>query len=121
MIYSKSLNIFSVATPDTAFNNPDYIIVNAPVHEGITPFNDTYGGQNAITFGTSVTWYDGRTYNNGQEQGTVCKGYQYYLRAMLNMNVTNEGVDGATMPGICQKILTHNNFDGYTFFFIECG
>lgn len=121
LAYSKSYNIITTATDSTALSNPDLTIVQAPVHTGITPFNDTYGLQTAITFGTSVTWYDGREYNNGAEEGVTCKGYQHYLRAMLNMVVTNEGVDGADMPRICQQVLSHANFDDYEYIFIEGG
>lgn len=48
-------------------------------------------GRTMVTFGDSITWYDGHS-----QSGVTVNGYQYYLRRM-GLTVTNLGVDGAKL------------------------
>jgi len=58
-------------------------------------------GKTFVTFGDSITWYDGQTYNEGDKEfGTVVKGYQTYMRQKLGATVINEGFNGYKMPQI---------------------
>ena len=58
-----------------------------------------------VTFGDSVTWYDGNQYGtNTKESGTTVKGYQSYMREELGATVINQGVSGNTMQQINTRI-----------------
>jgi len=62
-----------------------------------------------VTFGDSITWYDGKVYNSAsKEQGVTAKGYQTYMRSMLNCVVVNKGKDGNDMTQIYSIINNYN-------------
>ena len=62
-----------------------------------------------VTFGDSVTWYDGNQYGtNTKESGTTVKGYQYYMREELGATVINQGVSGNTMQQINARIKSYD-------------
>ena len=57
-------------------------------------------GKKVITYGDSLTWYDGNEFTWGEHQGEICHGYQTYLKYVLGMEVTNRGASGYTTPQI---------------------
>ena len=62
-----------------------------------------------VTFGDSVTWYDGNQYGtNTKESGTTVKGYQSYMREELGATVINQGVSGNTMQQISTRIKAYD-------------
>ena len=62
-----------------------------------------------VTFGDSVTWYDGNQYGtNTKESGTTVKGYQSYMREELGATVINQGVSGNTMQQISARIKAYD-------------
>ena len=55
--------------------------------------------KNVYTFGDSRTWYDGKAYvANTVIAGQICKGYQFWMRKLLQCNTINKGVSGYTSP-----------------------
>lgn len=70
-------------------------------------------GKKIVTFGDSITWYDGHEFVGSHiETGNIAKGYQYYMRSKLKCTVINEGMDGKTMPEIwADKIKSYDFSD----------
>lgn len=74
-----------------------------------TGASSKWEGKSIVTFGDSITWYDGQLYNAGQlEEGILVRGYQTFMREQLGATVINQGVSGNTMPQICTRILAYN-------------
>ncbi|MCT1797429.1 SGNH/GDSL hydrolase family protein [Aerococcus viridans] len=83
-------------------------LIDIYARQELTKFVD---GRKLVTFGDSITWYDGKTfYPATKEPGKPVKGYQSYIREQLNMNVDNQGLNGGTMNGI-KGIVTNYNFN----------
>ena len=73
--------------------------------------------KNFVTFGDSITWYDGKPYNSGsKEEGVIVKGYQSYMRDKLNCVIDNQGANGNDMTEIYSIINDYNyeNIDAVT-------
>lgn len=70
-------------------------------------------GKNGISFGDSITWYDGQLFVSSHvEAGQRAIGYQSYIRDYFKCNILNMGESGYTMPTIYNnKILTANYSD----------
>lgn len=67
-------------------------------------------GSKCVTFGDSITWYDGNEYNWGKEANKMCIGFQTYMRE-IGMIVGNQGISGATLPEIVREaILKYPSF-----------
>ena len=63
-----------------------------------------------VTFGDSITWYDGHAFQSSHIQsGTIAKGYQSYMREKLGAVVDNQGYDGAH-----SKLIVESKVKGYT-------
>lgn len=74
---------------------------------------------NWVTFGDSVTWYDGQQYLDfTKAPKTKCIGYQHYLDTYLNIKISNQGASGNTTQDIYQrsKLFDYTNYDGVSFF-----
>lgn len=67
-------------------------------------------GKHLVSFGDSITWYNGKVYTWGKEEGVIAKGYQYYLEEQ-GMIIDNQGESGWTMPEILTKITGFTNFE----------
>lgn len=51
-------------------------------------------GKTFVSLGTSIVWYDGKTYPDG----TLCRGYQTHLKEQLGFaSYLNKGVSGSSM------------------------
>jgi lysophospholipase L1-like esterase len=73
--------------------------INKALENVISPSKWT--GKTIVTFGDSITWYDGQPYNaNTKEPGIIVKGYQSYMREQLGANVINQGKSGYTTSQI---------------------
>ena len=58
-----------------------------------------------ITFGDSITWYDGQPYlATHKESGKTCVGYQSWIREKLGATVVNMGWSGYTMQQILNVV-----------------
>lgn len=72
-----------------------------------------------ITFGDSITWYDGNPFGSGhKESGVIAKGYQYYMREQLQCTVIKNGVSNSHAPQIVNnQVLTadYTGVDAVTF------
>ena len=80
-----------------------------------------FTGKTFVTFGDSITWYDGH-----QQSGVTVNGYQYYLRQM-GFTVTNLGVSGASIAyhsggytDICETV-SNTDCSGYDYAFVAGG
>lgn len=82
---------------------------------GVTYTNSTaqkWLNKKFMTFGDSITYYDGHTYGQYHKQyGSVAIGYQTWMRNQLNCTVVNEGVSGYSMPEILGEIKTKSYSD----------
>lgn len=64
-------------------------------------------GKTAVTYGDSLTWYNGHEFTWGPHQGEICHGYQDYLVHSLGIVCTNKGASGSTTPQFVEnQILT---------------
>ena len=93
----------------TSYRNDYGVIPVAYIHnnmiQSLVPYDlDTvsqyFYGKRMITYGDSLTWYDGQTFNTGAEQGNTCYGYQSYLRSYYGATILNLGQSGYTTPQI---------------------
>lgn len=82
-------------------------VADIPLHiEGFDIINSKWNAKLFLTFGDSITWYDGKTYQNGEHVGEKVYGYQHYMREVLGIDTANYGMSGATLPEIVNgKIL----------------
>ena len=99
---------------ESYYSDPQYIrigiiyksYINLTVPYALYETDRRLCGKNIVTYGDSLTWYDGQQFTWGPYQGTVCYGYQSYLRKYLGANVDNQGESGKTTPQISEKIMT---------------
>lgn len=78
-------------------------------------------GSACVTFGDSITWYDGNEYNWGKEANKMCIGFQTYMRE-IGMIVGNQGISGATLPEIVKDaILKYPSFANIEYVTIMSG
>jgi lysophospholipase L1-like esterase len=74
-----------------------------------TALNTKWKGKKIVTFGDSITWYDGKPFENTHiEQGQTAKGYQSYMREQLGCTVDNQGYSGAHI-----KLISSSKIKGY--------
>jgi lysophospholipase L1-like esterase len=65
----------------------------------------SWSGKTIVTYGDSITWYDGQSYiPSTLEPGVTVVGYQSYIRERLNAKVINRGISGYTTPEINRYI-----------------
>lgn len=63
--------------------------------------NKAWSGETLVTFGDSITWYDGKPFNSSHvESGQIAVGYQEYLKDKLGCAIDNQGASGFTLPEI---------------------
>lgn len=58
---------------------------------------DRFKGKKWLATGTSITWYDGKTYQAGVNTYEICRGYIGYVTRHKKLLVTNEGISGSTL------------------------
>ena len=80
---------------------------------GLDQSYSAISGKNGISFGDSITWYDGKIFSTSHiEEGQKAIGYQSYIRNYFKCNILNMGESGYTMPIIYNnKVLTANYSD----------
>lgn len=74
-------------------------------------------GKTIVTFGDSITWYDGNTFGESHSEiGQTAIGYQSYMRESLGCEVVNQGRSGYTMPKLLPYVKAYNyaNVDAVT-------
>ena len=70
-----------------------------------------WDGKNAITFGTSISWQDGKAYTQSSEIGKIARGYQTHLREKLGLSINNQGVSGSRIVGSDGTRILAETFD----------
>ncbi|MDM8174803.1 SGNH/GDSL hydrolase family protein [Olivibacter sp. 47] len=89
-----------------------FLIFNGCKTEKNNVESEKWLSKTIVTFGDSITWYDGKKFNESHaESSNVVKGYQYYLRRELGCYVDNQGVSGYDMTQIYQVIKNYDDFD----------
>ena len=73
----------------------------------------------AVTFGDSITYWDGRVFNFGKENGVYAIGYQSYMRA-CGMEVINKGVAGYDMTEM-NPVIKNTDYTGVDIVTITSG
>jgi lysophospholipase L1-like esterase len=101
-------------------NTAGYAVMSNKIIETFNKFSNL-SGKSVVTFGDSITWYDGNAYNWGKEVGQVAKGYQSYMQERLGLVTYNEGESGITMLRVAQKIRSYNNFKNVNYMTIMSG
>lgn len=79
-------------------------------------------GKNGISFGDSITWYDGQQFTNTHTQeGQIAIGYQSYLRDEFECSIQNLGASGHTMPTIYNNRVLPANYTDIDFVTLTSG
>ena len=66
---------------------------------------DCFSGKKWLATGTSITWYDGKTYSAGVHTGEICRGYVGRVSRRKGLLVTNEGISGSTLANVSESSL----------------
>lgn len=66
---------------------------------------DCFTGKKWLATGTSITWYDGKIYADGEDAGDLCRGYVGNVTRRKKLLVTNEGISGSTLGDVSQYSL----------------
>ena len=98
-------------------NDPHYIIIGV-IYKAFIDLVIPYSKQDTdenlhhkklLTYGDSLTWYDGNAFTWGPHQGETCIGYQSYLRKYLGAEIDNQGASGSSTPQIvANQIMTQS-------------
>ncbi|MBO5883482.1 MAG: SGNH/GDSL hydrolase family protein [Clostridia bacterium] len=93
------------------------------IYMGYEKYKEPTGfeGKAVVTFGDSITWYNGNTYNWGKEAGSKATGYQHYMEEELGLTVYNQGYSGNTMPQIMGYARAYTNFKNVDYMTIMSG
>lgn len=97
-----------------------------PSIKSITPYilitnENANAGKTCVCYGDSLTWYDGHPFTWGPQEGTVCVGYESYLRAYNGMTVTNRGQSGKTTPQICTNLKSASDLTSFDYLILMGG
>lgn len=91
--------------------------------ESVTPLQWT--GKNCVCIGDSIMWYDGHEFANTD---VVAVGYPSYMRDVLKLTVSNQGVSGACVAYHSERPYVDNvttvdsiDFSGYDLAVLEGG
>lgn len=75
-----------------------------------------------VSFGDSITWYDGRQFNTSHiEAGQVVIGYQHYIREYFDCVVDNRGQSGWDMTQILSTVTGYGNYANTDFVTLTSG
>ena len=66
---------------------------------------DCFTGKKWLATGTSITWYDSKTYQAGLNAGKLCRGYVGNVARRKRLLVTNEGISGSTLANVSESSL----------------
>ena len=68
-----------------------------------------WAGKNGVTFGDSITYYDGKTFGSQiLNSGESVVGYQSYMREDLGVTIDNKGVSGYNLNQILGIVKAYN-------------
>ncbi|MDD4779022.1 MAG: SGNH/GDSL hydrolase family protein [Tissierellia bacterium] len=89
-------------TTDSVMTEVAYLDESFVTREGYIALNNyKWANKKFVTFGDSITWYDGHPFAAGHtEVGTIAKGYQSFMREELGCTVDNQGVGSLDMTEI---------------------
>lgn len=117
----NAFNIFSAnpATNEQSFSGPtsgfawqfSFDVIERKVAKKL------WQDKKVVTFGDSITWYDGRQFGAGHlESGQMVIGYQSYMRDKLGCNADNQGRSGWDMTQILSVVNSYDftNVDAVT-------
>ena len=90
--------------------NPEVFTIAAKNSD--TYFNpDVFTGKRWLATGTSITWYDSKTYQAGLHTGEICRGYVGAVARRKALLVTNEGISGSTLANVSSSSLINRYQD----------
>jgi len=73
--------------------------------------NSPWIGKKIVTFGDSITWYDGNLFGAGHiEAGQTAVGYQSYMREELKCTVINEGMSARNITEMWDEKINAYDF-----------
>lgn len=103
-----------------AFKGYSYVESNFPY--SILTNEKSLAKKSIMTWGDSLTYYDGQEYSWGEHEGEICIGYQSYMKNYLGLVVTQLGMSGKTTPEICNAIMNNSlDFTAYDYMTIMSG
>lgn len=79
--------------------NPEPVVLAKKLSDSYTENRDCFTGKKWLATGTSITWYDSKTYEYGVNAGEICRGYVGNVARRKKLLVTNEGISGSTLAG----------------------
>lgn len=101
------------STLDSTISDVSYMDESVRTRQEYPSLNNSkWAGKKFVTFGDSITWYDGNRYINTHiEKGQLAKGYQSYMRERLGCIIDNQGVSGYNMTEIWMNRISGFDFD----------
>lgn len=101
------------------------VVLADGLSDAYTANRDCFVGKKWLATGTSVTWYDGKLYQNGVETGKICRGYIGNVARRKKLSVINDGINGATLGNVNSNSLinryTSLNWSGVDIATLEFG
>lgn len=84
--------------------------------------SEKYFKKSGVTFGDSITWYDGKRFLKSHTQFPFkAVGYQEYVRQFFNCYIENKGESGYDMTQIYEVVVDYNKFKNIDFVILTSG
>ena len=80
--------------------NVEYAVVAEKSTNAFFENLGAFDGKLWLATGTSLTWYDGKTYQLGVNAGKICRGYIGNVSRRKRLKVINDGISGATLGNV---------------------
>lgn len=81
------------------------VVKSSNLDDAYNANRDCFRGKKWLATGTSISWYDGKTYQAGVNAGEICRGYIGNVARRKGLLVTNEGISGATLGDVSESSL----------------
>lgn len=120
----NSTQIFSFWITRYVADNPLVTEVRrlAEIVDQDTPSTKQWYQAAGVSFGDSITWYDGRQFNTSHiESGQTVRGYQQYIREYFECTIDNRGASGQDMTQILGIVTSYANFGNMDFATLTSG
>lgn len=85
--------------------NPEPVVDADKLSDAYVANRKCFSGKKWLACGTSITWYDGKTYQAGVNTGEICRGYVGDVSRRKGLLVTNEGISGSTLANVSESSL----------------
>ncbi|VTP94914.1 SGNH/GDSL hydrolase family protein [Sphingobacterium daejeonense] len=81
-----------------------------------------YKGKKGVTFGDSITWYDGKSFfKTHKEYPYKAVGYQEYVRQYFDCQIDNKGISSLDMTQILNEVIRYKYYNNVSFVTLTSG